>query len=239
MIKLLNVSVALGDFSLKDINLEIAAGEFFSLLGPTGTGKTVLLELIAGFYQPRSGSIFIDGRDMKNTPPEKRGIGFVYQDYALFPHLDVYKNIAFGLKLKSFPQLEIENCISSLTEMLGISHLLRRYPGTLSGGEQQRVCLARALALSPKILLMDEPFSALDPNTKEMLYKELKRIHLKYKCTIVHITHDFQEADYLADRVGVILNGRVRQIGTPGEVFEKPWDQKVADFLGVPFSFTA
>jgi len=234
MIKLKNISINLGDFSLRDVNLEIAAGEFFSILGPTGTGKTVILEMIAGMYQPESGKILIQDKDAENIPPEKRGIGFVYQDYALFPHLNVYKNISFGPQLRKVPPEEIQEGVQKLAEMLAITHLLQRYPGTLSGGEQQRVSLARALILKPRIMLMDEPFSALDPNTKKTLCQELKRIHEEFKCTIVHVTHDFNEAETLANRIGVILNGKVRKVGTPSQVFNYPDDPKVASFLGVP-----
>jgi len=234
MIKLKNISITLGDFSLQDVNLEIAPGEFFTILGPTGTGKTVILEMIAGMYQPESGKIFIADQDAENIPPEKREIGFVYQDYALFPHLSVYKNISFGLQLRKIPSEEIQKDVQRLAEMLTITHLLGRYPGTLSGGEQQRVSLARALILKPRIILMDEPLSALDPNTKKVLCQELKKIHQDFKCTIVHVTHDFNEAGTLASRIGVILNGKVRKVGTPDEVFNEPSDPKVASFLGVP-----
>ncbi len=233
MIALKNVSISLGDFSLKDVSLEIPAGEFFTILGPTGTGKTVILELIAGLYQPDNGRILIDNEDAAQITPEKRGIGFVYQDYALFPHLNVYKNIAFGLQLRKLPKEEIQKAVGELTEMLGITHLCHRYPGTLSGGEQQRVSLARALVLKPKILLMDEPLSALDPNTKKLLCQELKRIHATYQCTVVNVTHDFNEAGMLSTLVGIILDGQVRQVGSPDVVFNHSIDPKVASFLGI------
>ncbi len=236
MILLENVSISLGDFSLKSVNLEIPAGEYFSILGPTGAGKTVILELIAGLYRPDKGNILINNEDVDKVPPEKRGVGFVYQDYALFPHLNVYKNISFGLKLRKIPQDEMKNIVLELTELLNITHLLDRFPGTLSGGEQQRVSLARALALKPKILLMDEPLSALDPNTKKFLHQELKRIHQTYECTIVHVTHDFNEANILATLVGIILDGQVRQVGIPEEVFKNNGDPVVSKFLGLPAS---
>ncbi len=236
MILLENVSISLGDFSLKSVNLEIPSGEYFSILGPTGAGKTVILELIAGLYRPDKGNILINNEDVDSVPPEKRGVGFVYQDYALFPHLNVYKNISFGLKLRKMPENEMKSIVLELTEMLNITHLLERFPGTLSGGEQQRVSLARALALKPKILLMDEPLSALDPNTKKFLYRELKRIHQAYECTIVHVTHDFNEANILATLVGIILEGQVRQVGIPEEVFENNGDPVVSKFLGLSAS---
>ncbi len=236
MISLENVSISLGDFSLRDVNLEIPSGEYFSILGPTGAGKTVILELIAGLYKPDKGNILINNKNVEKIPPEKRGVGFVYQDYALFPHLNVYKNISFGLKLRKIPPDEIENTVLELTELFDIIHLLDRFPGTLSGGEQQRVSLARALALKPKILLMDEPLNALDPNTKKFLCREIKRIHQTYKCTIVHVTHDFNEAGTLATLVGIILDGQIRQIGTPKEIFKNNGDLKVSKFLGLSVS---
>lgn len=233
MIRLLDVSITLGDFSLNKINIEVQSGEFFTILGPTGAGKTVILELIAGLYAPETGKVLINGADAINIPPEKREIGFVYQDYALFPHLNVYKNITFGLQLRKTPSLIAKESVKVLADMLNITHLLERFPGTLSGGEQQRVSLARALIMKPKILLMDEPLSALDPNTKRMLCKLLKEVHQKYQCTVVHVTHDFNEASLLADRIGVILNGEVKQIGTPDEIFGRAQDQDVATFLGI------
>ena len=218
---------------LDDVNLEIRSGEFFSILGPTGTGKTVLLELIAGLYMPDTGRVLINGTDSKAVPPEKRKIGFVYQDYALFPHLNVYRNIAFGLQLNRLTPRMVKESVKSMADMLGIEHLLERLPGTLSGGEQQRVSLARALIMKPEILLLDEPFGALDHGTKKLLCRELKKMHENYRCTVVHVTHDFNEAGILADRVGIILNGKLRQTGVPSEVFAKPRDQVVASFLGV------
>jgi molybdate/tungstate transport system ATP-binding protein len=193
-----------------------------------------VLELIAGLYSPKKGKIYLENRDAENIPPEKRGIGFVYQDYSLFPHLNVYKNIAFGLQLRKVPVKIIKQNVNELAEMLGVAHLMHRFPGTLSGGEQQRISLARALILKPKILLMDEPLSALDPNTKKNLCQELKKIHENYRCTIVHVTHDFYEAEVLAGRIGVILSGKVRQVGTPSQIFSNSRDQEVAKFLGIP-----
>lgn len=236
MIALENVSISLGDFSLKGVNLEIPSGEYFSILGPTGAGKTVILELIAGLYKPDQGNILINNENVQEIPPEKRGVGFVYQDYALFPHLNVYENISFGLKLKKNSQKEIKDTVLELAELFNITHLLDRLPGTLSGGEQQRVSLARALALKPKILLMDEPLGALDPNTKNFLRREIKRIHRAYGCTIVHVTHDFNEANTLATMVGIILDGQIRRVGTPEEVFKNNGDFKVSRFLGLPAS---
>lgn len=231
MIVLVDVSITLGDFSLNKINIEVRSGEFFTILGPTGAGKTVILELIAGLYMPETGKVMINGSDAINIPPDKREIGFVYQDYALFPHLNVYKNITFGLKLRKISSLIVQEDVKILADMLNIGHLLERFPGTLSGGEQQRVSLARALIMKPKILLMDEPFSAVDPNTRRMLCKLLKEVHKKYQCTVVHVTHDFNEASSLADRIGVILDGEVKQIGTPDKIFGRPQNHDVVKFL--------
>jgi len=231
MIGLIDVSITLDDFSLNKINIEVQSGEFFTIMGPTGAGKTIILELIAGLYVPETGKVVINGNDAINIPPEKREIGFVYQDYALFPHLNVYKNITFGLKLRKISSLIAKEGVKILADMLNIGHLLERFPGTLSGGEQQRVSLARALIMKPKILLMDEPLSAVDPSTRRMLCKLLKEVHKKYQCTVVHVTHDFNEASLLADRIGVILDGEVRQIGTPGKIFGRPQNHDVATFL--------
>jgi len=233
MIKLSDLSINLGDFSLSKINLEIPQGEFFTIIGPTGSGKTVILEIIAGLYKPDSGKVFLRGTDVENVPPEKRKTGFVYQDYALFPHLNVYKNISFGLHLKKVETGKIKKTVMNMAEMLGIKHLLKRYPGTLSGGERQRVALARALVLKPDILLLDEPFSALDPNTKKSFWQELKKIHTDSGCTVVHVTHDFEEACCLAGRIGLILNGKLKQVGKPDNIFNKPKNEEIARFLDI------
>ncbi|MFB0543876.1 MAG: tungstate ABC transporter ATP-binding protein WtpC [Candidatus Bathyarchaeia archaeon] len=233
MIILEDVSQRFGAFSLKRINLKVEKGEYFIILGPTGAGKTLLLETIAGFHIPREGRVLIDGVDVTYTPPEKRGIGFVYQDYALFPHMVVEENISFGLRTRRVPEEEIEEKISGVMDSLAISHLKGRYPTTLSGGEQQRVALARALAISPQILLLDEPLSALDPRTRSTLRKELRRIHESEGITTVHVTHDQVEALTLGDRVAVIMGGEIVQVGRPDEVFEKPEGVEVAEFLGV------
>ena len=225
--------VDLGEFHLREIELDIAPGEYFVVLGPTGAGKTVLLETIAGLHQPRKGSIFLDGKDVTDMPPERRGIGFVYQDYVLFPHLDVAANIAFGLKLRGIDRCTVEERVAEISQLLGIDHLLHRRPGTLSGGEQQRVALARALVIEPRLLLLDEPLSALDPATREGLQRELARLHQELGTTTAHVTHDFEEAVALGDRIAVIHEGRVVQVGLPEEIFRKPGSEFVARFVGV------
>jgi molybdopterin-binding protein len=239
-----NLQVDLDEFHLRDIALDVAPGETFVILGPTGAGKTVLLETIAGLYQPEKGHIFIDGEEVTGWPPERRGVGFVYQDYALFPHLDVTGNIAFGLKLKDLKGFRrtagshnlrglIEQRVAETSELLGIDHLLHRRPDTLSGGEQQRVALARALVVGPRLLLLDEPLSALDPETREGLQREMARLHRELGTTTIHVTHDFEEAVALGDRIAVIHEGHIVQVGLPEEIFRRPASEFVARFVGV------
>jgi molybdopterin-binding protein len=225
--------VDLEEFHLRQINLDISAGEYFVILGPTGAGKTVLLETIAGLYQPRGGRILLNDEDVTDVPPERRGIGFVYQDYMLFPHLSVAGNIAFGLKLRGTGRNTIRERVAGISQLLGIDHLLHRSPGTLSGGEQQRVALARALIVEPRLLLLDEPLSALDPETREGLQHELARLHRELGTTTVHVTHDFEEAVALGDRIAVVNEGQVVQVGAPEEIFRKPGSEFVARFVGV------
>ena len=225
--------IDLKEFHLRQINLAVAAGEYFVILGPTGSGKTVLLETIAGLYQPLKGRILFSGQDVTNAPPEKRGIGFVYQDYALFPHLNVAENIAFGLKLRGVERKTIKERVTSISQLLGIDPLLHRRPKTLSGGESQRVALARALVVEPRLLLLDEPLSALDPEMREELQRELARLHRQLGTTTLHVTHDFEEAVALGDRIAVVNKGRIVQVGSPEEIFRKPGSDFVARFVGV------
>ncbi|MBN1812611.1 MAG: ATP-binding cassette domain-containing protein [Anaerolineae bacterium] len=234
-----NLQVDLDEFHLCDIVLDVAPGETFVILGPTGAGKTVLLETIAGLYRPEKGHILIDGEDATAAPPEQRGVGFVYQDYALFPHLDVAKNIAFGLKLRKdlggLGNLRglIKQRVAQMSDLLSIDHLLHRRPDTLSGGEQQRVALARALVVEPRLLLLDEPLSALDPETQEGLQRELARLHRELGTTTIHVTHDFEEAVALGDRIAVVHEGRIVQVGMPEDIFRRPSSEFVARFVGV------
>ena len=246
-LQLRNLEVKLEEFHLRDINLRIAREEYFVILGPTGAGKTVLLETIAGLLSPRRGQVFLDKKDITVLPPEQRGIGFVYQDYALFPHLSVAENIAFGPRtdfgsLRDFRSLlrcgskkhkdRIQRQVEEMSRLLSIDHLLHRDPKTLSGGEQQRVALARALVVSPQVLLLDEPLSALDPGTREDLQRELGRVHRALGTTSLHVTHDFEEAVALADRIAVMQAGRIVQVGLPEDIFRRPASPFVARFVG-------
>jgi molybdate/tungstate transport system ATP-binding protein len=233
MIKIENISKDWKEFKLDGISLQIEDGEYFVILGPSGSGKTMLLELMAGIWKPDSGKIFMGGKEITWLPPEQRGVGFVYQDYMLFPHKTVFENIAFGLKMANLPHDEIENKVNEMMKVLRIQHLANRLPRTLSGGEQQRTALARALIIHPRVLLMDEPLSALDKNTRDDLMQELKQLHQNFDVTIVHVTHNFDEALMLADRMAVMRNGRISQVGDSSEVFRHPADKFVADFVGV------
>ncbi len=230
MIAIKNLKVNLGDFLLQSINLDIKQGEYFIILGPTGAGKTVLLEAIAGLYPVLEGEVWIGGNEITDLSPEKRGIGIVYQDQALFPHLSVEENIAFGLKMRKRTKDEIKSRTDAIAEVVGILHLLKRSPATLSGGEKQKVALARALVTEPKVLLLDEPLSALDPETRERMQGELREMHRKIMVTIIHVTHDFEEAITLGHRVAVLNDGCIAQIGTPEEFLRQPSSEFVARF---------
>ena len=230
MLKLEKVSKDWKEFKIKDIEFEVKRNEYFVILGPSGAGKTLLLETIAGIHIPDSGRIYMDGVDVTELPPEKREIAYIPQNYALFPHMSVYENIAFGLRIRKAD--DIDETVRRLAEVLGISHLLHRKPKTLSGGEQQRVAIARALAVQPKILLLDEPFSNLDVQIRSKLMEEIKRWRREFEFTAVHVTHSFEEAFCLADRIGIMLNGRLVQTGKPDDVFLKPKNEEVARFLG-------
>ncbi|MBP7299286.1 MAG: ATP-binding cassette domain-containing protein [Methanoculleus sp.] len=223
----------LGDFVLDGVDLTVADGEYFIILGPTGAGKTILLETLAGIYTPDDGTITLDGRDITRTDPKDRGIGMVYQDYMLFPHLTVGENIGFGLRQRKADPASIREEVQETAALLGIERLLSRTPGTLSGGEQQRAAIARALVLRPHVLLLDEPLSALDTSTRDRLRRELRSICRATKTTVIHITHHFEDIFALADRVAVMQEGRVIQTGTPDEVFRKPASEFVAAFTGM------
>lgn len=232
MLELKGISKSWGEFKLRNVNLKIYDGEYFVILGPTGAGKTLLLETIAGLHKPDEGEIWFEGRNITLTPPEHRKIGIVFQDYALFPHMTVRENILFGLRLKKIPRREAEKRLHSMASMLKIEGILHRYPRTLSGGEKQRVALARALVLQPRLLLLDEPLSALDEEIRRSLWDELRNIHEKLGITTIHVTHDQTEAVALADRIGVMNQGSIVQVGTPQEVFRNPRTEFIARFTG-------
>jgi molybdopterin-binding protein len=230
MIEVNDLSVDLGEFVLKNITLAIKEGEYFIILGPTGAGKTVLLESIAGLYPIKSGEIWLRGKEVTRVEPEKRKISIVYQDHVLFPHLSVKNNIVFGLKMNKVTVAEQDKRINWVAELLGISNLLHRRPDTLSGGEKQKVALARAIVTRPELLLIDEPLSALDPETRETVQYELRRLHQSLGITILHVTHDFEEAIALGSRIAVIGEGSLVQVGTPEEIFRHPNSEFVARF---------
>jgi spermidine/putrescine transport system ATP-binding protein len=215
------------------INLDMPPGEFFSLLGPSGCGKTTTLRLIAGFERPDEGQILLDGVDMVQTPPHKRNVNTVFQNYALFPHLTVAENVGFGLRYKDVSKQEARKKIADALELVRLSGFERRRPSQLSGGQQQRVALARALILNPAVLLLDEPLGALDAKLRKALQIELKALQEEIGITFVYVTHDQEEALTMSDRLAVMSNGRVEQIGTPSDVYEEPTTAYVADFLGI------
>ncbi|MDH4122744.1 MAG: ABC transporter ATP-binding protein [Thermoplasmata archaeon] len=232
MIEISGLSYSAGEFNLRDISFNVRKGETLVILGPTGAGKTVLLEIIAGFRYPASGSIKIDGREINYLPPEKRKVGMVYQDYLLFPHLNVFDNIAYGLKSKGMKADKTNSAVDEIAKKLGIDHLLDRKVKKLSGGEQQRVALARALIIEPDLLLLDEPFSAVDPNTKEKLMRELSATLNGWNIPVLYVTHDQVEAADMADNIAVMNEGRMVQIDEPKNVFSMPKSEFVAGFIG-------
>jgi len=231
-VEIKNYSVRRGNFSLDNINLSINKKEVFAILGKSGAGKTVLLESIAGIHKPLEGSIMFNGRNVTNLPFQKRSIGFVYQDYGLFPHMSVRGNIAYGLKMHGVSRKETEERTQHMLEIFNISRIASQYPGNISGGECQRTALARALVLEPKLLLLDEPFAALDCSTKKTMYGEIMKIHEKFQCTIVFVTHDFNEAQLLADRIGIVLGGRLRAVVESENLMKAEYCEEIDIFLG-------
>lgn len=224
---------------LKDINLDIEHGEFITLLGPSGCGKTTLLRLIAGFEQPNAGAIYLDGMQMAGLPADKRPVNTVFQQYALFPHMTVAQNVAYGLKLKKVPKDEIQTRVREMLAMVQLEHLANRRPQDLSGGQQQRVAIARAVINRPKLLLLDEPLSALDHKLRLQMQSELKRLQRELGITFVFVTHDQEEALSMSDRIAVMKDGRFQQIGTPIEIYETPANLFTAKFIGETNLFKA
>ncbi|WP_291255135.1 MULTISPECIES: ABC transporter ATP-binding protein [unclassified Fusobacterium] len=217
---------------LKNINLDIKDGEIFSILGPSGCGKTTLLRMIAGFTELDGGAIYLGDEDITKLPPNKRNVNTIFQKYALFPHLTVYENVAFPLRLKKVDEKTIDSEVKKFVKMVGLSEHINKKPNQLSGGQQQRVSIARALINKPGLLLLDEPLSALDAKLRQNLLIELDLIHEEVGITFIFITHDQQEALSISDRIAVMNKGEVLQVGTPAEVYESPADSFVADFIG-------
>ena len=218
--------------ALDGVSLDIADNEFFTLLGPSGCGKTTLLRLIAGFELPTSGEIFLYGDEIENLPPHKRSINTVFQHYALFPHMTVGENVAFGLKMLGRPESEIDRRVKESLSLAKMEQFISRKPAQLSGGQQQRVALARALAPQPKVLLLDEPLSALDLKLRQAMRLELKNLQRETGITFIFVTHDQEEALTMSDRIAVMSAGEIQQIGGPHEIYEKPDNRFVADFIG-------
>ena len=222
-----------GDFAaLDNVDFEVPSGSLTALLGPSGSGKSTLLRAIAGLDLPDTGTITINGRDVTHIPPQRRGIGFVFQHYAAFKHLTVRDNVAFGLKIRKRPKAEIKDKVDNLLEVVGLAGFQTRYPNQLSGGQRQRMALARALAVDPEVLLLDEPFGALDAKVREDLRAWLRRLHDEVHVTTVLVTHDQAEALDVADRIAVLNKGRIEQVGSPTEVYDAPANAFVMSFLG-------
>ncbi|MGB4579613.1 MAG: ATP-binding cassette domain-containing protein [Methanoculleus sp.] len=233
MIEFDQVSLTLGSFRLNDVSLKIERGDYYFVVGPSGAGKTVILEAIAGLHRPESGRVLLRGDDITILPPEKRGVALVYQDYSLFPNMRVWDNIAYGLRVRGMRKKDARGEVAPLLERFGITHLADRYPGTLSGGEQQRVALARAVAVKPDILLLDEPLSALDPVTQEKFIDDLRRLHREDGFTIVQVSHSRREAHLLATRMAVIIDGSLADEGKAGVILNTPKNRDVASFIGI------
>ena len=233
IIKLENIFISLNkELVLENFNLEIKAGRFVTLLGPSGCGKTTTLKIIAGLLKPDSGKVFFDGEDVTFLPPYKRNINTVFQRYALFPHLNVFENIAFGLKIKKTPKDEIKKRVFNILKIVNLEGFDKRRVSQLSGGQQQRIAMARALVNRPKVLLLDEPLSALDLNLKKEMQFELKEMQQNLNTTFIYVTHDQEEALTMSDTVVVMNEGNIQQIGTPQQIYNEPKNAFVADFIG-------
>lgn len=233
IVSLKNIVVGFdGENVLNGLSLDIHDKEFVTFLGPSGCGKTTTLRVIGGFVQPSSGNVFFDGQDITNLPPYKRQVNTVFQKYALFPHLNVYENVAFSLRLKKVPEAQIKSSVLEMLELVGLKGFERRNTTTLSGGQQQRVAIARALVGHPRVLLLDEPLGALDLKLRKEMQAELKRIQQSLNITFIYVTHDQEEALTMSDTVVVMKGGYIQQIGTPVDIYNEPQNAFVADFIG-------
>ena len=218
--------------ALSNIDLAVRDGEFLTLLGPSGSGKTTLLNLIAGMISPSSGRIWIDGVDATNLQPSKRGLGMVFQNYALLPHMTVFENIAFPLRVRKISNPEIKRRVTEALEVVRLPHVAERKPSELSGGQQQRIAIARCIVYNPAIILMDEPLGALDKKLREEMQLEIKQLHVKLGITVLYVTHDQEEALTMSDRIAVMNDGKVAQVGSPEDLYDRPSDRFVAGFIG-------
>jgi spermidine/putrescine ABC transporter ATP-binding subunit len=232
-VSLRRINVTIGSrHVVRDVSLAVRPGEFLTLLGPSGCGKTSTLRAIAGYLFPDSGTVEVGGTDVTTLPPQKRSIGMVFQNYALFPHLSVFENIAFSLRLRRLPRAAVVRRVGAMLDLVRLAEFATRYPRQLSGGQQQRVAVARALAFEPRLLLLDEPLSALDRHLREELQVELKRIQQELGITTIFVTHDQAEALALSDRIAIMSEGEIEQLATPSEIYELPKTKFVASFLG-------
>lgn len=218
--------------ALKNIDLDIQPGEFVSLLGPSGCGKTTLLRIISGFITPTAGKVLIDGQSVVGLTASQRGVGIVFQNYALFPHMTVWDNVAYGLRAKGLSRGRVSNKVGEMLELVRLSHLAKRYPNELSGGQQQRVAISRALAVEPKLMLLDEPFSALDKNLRLDMQIEIRRLLGEQGVTAILVTHDQEEAMSMSDRIAVLLDGEIHQFDSPSQVYDRPATLFVSSFVG-------
>ena len=233
MIEARNIVKRFGDFTaLDDVSVEVEAGSLTALLGPSGSGKSTLLRVIAGLERPESGQVCLEGRDVTTMAPQQRGVGFVFQHYAAFKHMTVWENVAFGLRIRRRPRAEVKERVAELLELVQLTRLGKRYPAQLSGGQRQRMGLARALAVDPKVLLLDEPFGALDARVRKELRVWLRRLHDETHTTTVIVTHDQEEAMDVADRVVVMNGGHIEQIAPPRELYDHPANEFVMSFVG-------
>ena len=232
-LKLDQIMHRFGDMvALRDINLDIQPGEFVSLLGPSGCGKTTLLRIISGFIASTSGQVLIDNQSVAGLTASQRGVGIVFQNYALFPHMTVWDNVAYGLRAKGLARGKVSNKVGEMLELVQLGHLAKRYPSELSGGQQQRVAISRALAVEPKLMLLDEPFSALDKNLRLDMQIEIRRLLSEQDVTAILVTHDQEEAMSMSDRIAVLLDGEIHQFDSPSQIYDRPATRFVSSFIG-------